>query len=162
MDLAPLGTHVRQTRARTGALKALLYCDNADPHMDPVVLGEFRENKITLAGLNAGGTGIKQPLDCRYFGNVGPIMTRLVAEDHAVLTEHNIGHYYERASEVWRKSRADAGIKAVRGSKKKKAAKKVAPVHNHDLCIEVQKDCPLCQSHGNIFHLTEVEYELVT
>ena len=61
-----------------------------------------------------------------------------------------------------KKSRADAGIKAVRGSKKKKAAKKVAPVHNHDLCIEVQKDCPLCQSHGNIFHLTEVEYELVT
>ena len=62
-----------------------------------------------------------------------------------------------------KKSRADAGIKAVRGSKKKKAAKKVAPVHNHDLCIEVQKDCPLCQSHGNIFHLTTVvEYELVT
>ena len=61
-----------------------------------------------------------------------------------------------------KKSRADAGIKAVRGSKKKKAAKKVAPVHNHDLCIEVQKDCSLCQSHGNIFHLKKVEYELVT
>ena len=63
-----------------------------------------------------------------------------------------------------KKSRTDAGIKAVRGSKKKKVVKKVAPVHNHPLCIEVQKDCPLCQSHGNIFHLrtTDVEYELAT
>ena len=63
-----------------------------------------------------------------------------------------------------KKSRADAGIKAVRGSKKKKAVKKVAPVHNHSLCIEIQKDCPLCQSHGNIFYLTttDVEYELAT
>lgn len=99
---------VKHVRAQ-GLSKALLYCDNADPHMDPVVLGEFRENKVTLSGLSAGGTGIKQPLDCRYFGNVGPIMTRLVAADHAVLTEHNIGHYYERACEVWRKSRADVG-----------------------------------------------------
>jgi len=62
-----------------------------------------------------------------------------------------------------KKSRTDAGIKAVRGSKKKKAAKKVAPVHNHPLCIEIQKDCPLCQSHGNIFHLPAVvEYEETT
>ena len=62
-----------------------------------------------------------------------------------------------------KKSRADAGIKAVRGSKKKKAAKKVAPVHNHPLCLEIQKNCPLCQSHGNVFHLTTVvEYEEVT
>ena len=51
----------------------------------------------------------------------------------------------------------------VRGSKKKKSVKKVAPVHNHPLCIEIQKDCPLCQSHGNIFNLTTVvEYEEVT
>ena len=64
--------------------------------------------------------------------------------------------------ELIKKSRTDAGIKVVRGSKKKKAAKKVAPVHNHELCIEIQKDCTLCQSHGNIFHFTEVEYELVT
>ena len=61
-----------------------------------------------------------------------------------------------------KQSRSNAGIKMVRGSKKKKSAKKVAPVHNHELCLEVQDNCPLCQSHGNIFHLTEVEYELVT
>lgn len=61
-----------------------------------------------------------------------------------------------------KKSRSSAGIKMTRGSKKKKSAKKVAPVHNHELCLEIQKNCPLCQSHGNIFHLTEVEYELIT
>jgi hypothetical protein len=61
-----------------------------------------------------------------------------------------------------KQSRSSAGIKMTRGSKKKKSAKKVAPVHNHELCLEVQDNCPLCQSHGNIFHLTEVEYELVT
>ena len=65
--------------------------------------------------------------------------------------------------ELIKKSRTAAGIKMVRGSKKKKSVKKVAPVHNHPLCIEIQKDCPLCQSHGNIFNLTTVvEYEEVT
>ena len=65
--------------------------------------------------------------------------------------------------ELIKKSRTAAGIKMVRGSKKKKSAKKIAPVHNHPLCLDIQKDCPLCQSHGNIFHLTTVvEYEEVT
>ena len=65
--------------------------------------------------------------------------------------------------ELIKKSRTAAGIKMVRGSKKKKSAKKIAPVHNHPLCLEIQANCPLCQSHGNIFHLTTVvEYELVT
>ena len=65
--------------------------------------------------------------------------------------------------DIIKKYRTDSGIKSVRGSKKKKAVKKVAPVHNHPVCIEIQKDCPLCQSHGNVFHLTtDIEYELST
>jgi len=40
------------------------------------------------------------------------------------------------------------------------AKKKVAPVHTHPLCVEVVEDCPLCQSHGNVMGLGELEYEL--
>jgi hypothetical protein len=108
-------------------------------------------------------------LNSKYFGT--PVLLETVAlskmkktdlvkecESLGIKSDGSVVQLKERI----KKSRAEAGIKAVRGSKKKKAAKKVAPVHNHDLCIEVQKDCPLCQSHGNIFHLTEVEYEEVT
>jgi len=64
--------------------------------------------------------------------------------------------------ELIKKSRIASGIKMVRGSKKKKLIKKVAPVHNHPLCLEIQDNCPLCQSHGNIFNLTVAQYEEVT
>ena len=57
-------------------------------------------------------------------------------------------------------SRAKSGIKAVRGNKKK-AVKKIAPVHNHPICEEICKKCTLCQSHGNVMCSTEIEYEIV-
>jgi predicted small secreted protein len=57
-------------------------------------------------------------------------------------------------------ARTLSGIKAVRGNTKKKVLKKVAPRHNHDLCIEIREDCPLCQSHGNVMTLKTVEYEI--
>jgi hypothetical protein len=60
-----------------------------------------------------------------------------------------------------KKSRKESGIKVARGSKKKKLVKKTNPVHNHTLCIEIKKDCPLCQSHGNVFCSREDEYEIV-
>ena len=47
-------------------------------------------------------------------------------------------------------ARTLSGVKATRGNTKKKALKKVAPRHNHELCTEIREDCPLCQSHGNV------------
>lgn len=61
-----------------------------------------------------------------------------------------------------KKSRSDSGIKTSRGNKKKKAIKKVAPVHNHPLCEKIFANCPLCQSHGNVFYKDFTEYEIVT
>ena len=39
--------------------------------------------------------------------------------------------------------------------------KKIVPVHNHPLCLEIQEQCPLCQSHGNVMGHRELEYEIV-
>jgi hypothetical protein len=61
-----------------------------------------------------------------------------------------------------KKSRSESGIKTTRGNKKKTTKKKVIPVHNHPLCEKIYKNCPLCQSHGNVFNKTTVEYEIVT
>lgn len=44
---------------------------------------------------------------------------------------------------------APADPKAPKPVKAKKEAKPEQPVHNHALTEEVQKDCELCQSHGN-------------
>lgn len=60
-----------------------------------------------------------------------------------------------------KKARTLSGIKTTRVNTKKKALKKVAPLHNHDLCLEIRKDCPLCQSHGNVMNTNTVEYEMV-
>ena len=61
-----------------------------------------------------------------------------------------------------KKSRSDSGIKTTRGNKKK-VVKKVIPVHNHPLCEKIFANCPLCQSHGNVFNNGGVtEYEIVT
>ena len=60
-----------------------------------------------------------------------------------------------------KKTRTLSGIKVIRGNTKKKSIKKVAPIHNHELCLDIQKDCPLCQSHGNVMNTNTVVYELV-
>ena len=53
--------------------------------------------------------------------------------------------------------RTGSGVKPSRSKK----VKKVAPVHTHELTTELVKGCPLCQAHGNIMCLKEVEYEIV-
>jgi len=60
-----------------------------------------------------------------------------------------------------KKTRKDVGIKVPRGSKKKKLVKKINPFHNHEICTEIKSDCPLCQSHGNVFCSIETEYEII-
>jgi len=61
---------------------------------------------------------------------------------------------------ILKNHRISSGIKTTRGNKKKNL-KKVMPLHNHELCTDIRKDCPLCQSHGNVMNLGEVEYEMV-
>lgn len=61
---------------------------------------------------------------------------------------------------ILKKHRTASGVKTSRGNKKKNI-KKVVPLHNHELCTEIREDCPLCQSHGNVMNLVEVEYEIV-
>jgi len=60
-----------------------------------------------------------------------------------------------------KKSRSDSGIKTTRGNKKK-VVKKVAPVHNHPLTEQIYKNCPLCQSHGNVFNKDDIEYCVIS
>ena len=62
---------------------------------------------------------------------------------------------------ILKKHRSASGVKTSRGNKKKNI-KKIVPLHNHELCTELCKDCPLCQSHGNVMNLEEVEYEIVS
>ncbi len=45
--------------------------------------------------------------------------------------------------------------------KKTKTKNKCIPVHNHPLSTEIHTHCPLCQSHGNIMVLRNIEYEIV-
>lgn len=60
-----------------------------------------------------------------------------------------------------KQSRSDSGIKTTRGNKKKSSKKKVIPLHNHPLCEKISKNCPLCQSHGNVFNSEDIEYEIM-
>jgi hypothetical protein len=59
-----------------------------------------------------------------------------------------------------KKSRSESGIKSTRGNKKKKSVKKIIPEHNHPLCETIFENCPLCQSHRNVFNKDDVEYEI--
>jgi len=61
---------------------------------------------------------------------------------------------------IIKKYRTSTGIKTARGNKRKNI-KKVVPLHTHELCTEICADCPLCQSHGNVMNLVEVEYEIL-
>jgi hypothetical protein len=48
-------------------------------------------------------------------------------------------------------------------AKKKRGTvkKKIVPVHNHPLCVKIQEGCPLCQLHGNVMDLSEINYEII-
>jgi len=59
-----------------------------------------------------------------------------------------------------KKKRVASGIKTTRGNSKKKI-KKIIPVHNHEICIDLRSDCPLCQSHGNVMCINAIEYEMI-
>ena len=61
---------------------------------------------------------------------------------------------------IIKKYRSSTGVKTARGNKRKNI-KKVVPLHTHELCTEICADCPLCQSHGNVMNLIEVEYEMI-
>ena len=61
---------------------------------------------------------------------------------------------------IIKKYRTSTGVKTSRGNKRKNI-KKIIPLHTHELCIEICEECPLCQSHGNVMNLTEVEYEMI-
>ena len=61
---------------------------------------------------------------------------------------------------IIKKYRTSTGVKTSRGNKRKNI-KKIVPLHTHELCTEICLDCPLCQSHGNVMNLIEVEYEMV-
>jgi hypothetical protein len=55
---------------------------------------------------------------------------------------------------------ADYKVK-VKKAKRSKKIPKIIPVHNHRLSRGIHIDCPLCQSHGNIMDMNELEYEIV-
>ena len=61
---------------------------------------------------------------------------------------------------ILKNRRISSGIRTTRGNKKKNL-KKVAPLHNHELCTDIREDCLLCQSHGNVMSLGEIEYEMI-
>jgi hypothetical protein len=105
-------------------------------------------------------------LSARYTSQFEPISlskmkkSDLVSEciHHGINSE---GSVIELKARI-KKSRSESGIKTTRGNKKKTTKKKVVPVHNHPLCEKIYKNCPLCQSHGNVFNKATIEYEIVT
>ena len=53
--------------------------------------------------------------------------------------------------------RVTTGTKTSRSKK----VKKCIPVHTHPISTGIEKGCPLCQSHGNMMCMNEIEYEIV-
>jgi hypothetical protein len=53
--------------------------------------------------------------------------------------------------------RALSGVKPSRSKK----VKKITPVHNHPLSTEIHAGCLLCQTHGNVMHKKDTEYEMI-
>lgn len=51
-------------------------------------------------------------------------------------------------------------VEKAKKKSRSKSIKKVVPVHTHPLCTTIQKDCPLCQAHGNIMYLGDFELEV--
>jgi hypothetical protein len=110
--------YVKQMKDR-GLEKSILFCDNADLHMDPVVNAIFIENKVTLLGLVKSGTGFQQPLDVDFFGQLKPLAVKIAGEMGIVPCDDNLAMLFERAMERIEQRATQKGTSALASGFKK-------------------------------------------
>ena len=109
---------VKQMKAR-GLKKCLLFCDNADLHMDPVVNAIFIEHKVVLLGLVKSGTGFQQPLDVDFFGQLKPLAVKIAGEQGIVPCDDNLAMLFEKAVERIEQRATQKGTSALASGFKK-------------------------------------------
>ena len=77
--------------------KMIIFCDNADVHMNLELNYLFSKNNIRLFGLIPSSTHATQPLDLCFFGLIKPKIESLAAKDTILLTSFNIASYWQKA-----------------------------------------------------------------
>ena len=96
-------------RNSRGVERTLMFCDNADTHMDPEVNAVFIKNKVVLTGLIKSGTAFHQPLDVDGFGKIKPVMETIAGELGITVKDDNLAMLAEKAIERLEQRAAQKG-----------------------------------------------------
>jgi hypothetical protein len=109
------GHMVVDHKAKLGLDKMLIFCDNADTHMNIELNALFAQNNIRLFGLIPSSTHATQPLDLNFFGLIKPMLEKLASKDVVTLTPFNVASYWAQAVKELERRRGQNGDSLLSG-----------------------------------------------
>ena len=96
-------------KEKQGLEKMLIFCDNADTHMNVELNHLFSQHNIRLFGLIPSSTHATQPLDLNFFGLVKPMIEDIASKENVLLTSFNVAYYWTKAVKELQRRRAQSG-----------------------------------------------------
>ena len=102
-------------KEKIGLQKMLIFCDNADTHMNVELNALFANNNIRLFGLIPSSTHATQPLDLNFFGLIKPMLEQRASKDVVTLTSFNVASYWAQAVKELERRRGQSGDSLLSG-----------------------------------------------
>jgi hypothetical protein len=109
------GHMVVEYKQKHGLDKMLIFCDNADTHMNIELAALFAKHNIRLFGLIPSSTHATQPLDLNFFGLIKPMMETMASKAVVTLTQFNVASFWAAAVKELERRRGQKGESLLTG-----------------------------------------------